>query len=120
MSLSLSRSIRSLPLSHTHQAPSATSLLANHHSLILLLLLTPQASNLLGVKSFSMVLEVDRVIHARWIIPMHPTKDTVLEHHALVLQAGTIMAITPSEQVASQVTLSSLFSSCIICGVDRG
>ena len=37
------------------------------------------------------------VIHARWVIPVQPA-DCVLEHHAVVVHGGRIIAVLPSDQ----------------------
>jgi len=43
--------------------------------------------------------EVDLAIHARWIVPVEPAG--ALEHHALVVDRGRIVAIAPSASVAA-------------------
>jgi 5-methylthioadenosine/S-adenosylhomocysteine deaminase len=43
--------------------------------------------------------EVDLVIHARWIVPVEPAG--ALEHHALVVDGGSIVALVPSASVAA-------------------
>ncbi len=40
---------------------------------------------------------IDTLIKARWIIPVEPD-DTVLEHHALAIRAGRIVALLPSAE----------------------
>ncbi len=40
---------------------------------------------------------IDTLIHARWIIPIEP-EHTVYEHHSLVIQAGKILDLLPTEQ----------------------
>ena len=47
--------------------------------------------------------QVDTLIHARWIIPVEPT-GTVLEHHALAIKDGRILAIEPSDAAAQHYT----------------
>ena len=42
---------------------------------------------------------VDQIIRARWILPVNP-RDTVLEHHAVALRDGRIVAIVPGDRVA--------------------
>ncbi|MBU2704636.1 TRZ/ATZ family hydrolase [Zooshikella marina] len=44
---------------------------------------------------------VDTVIEAGWVIPVTADKE-VLKNHALVINDGTIVAITPNEQVLDQ------------------
>ena len=43
--------------------------------------------------------EVDLAIHARWIVPVEPAG--ALDHHALLVDAGRIVAIVPSSAVAA-------------------
>jgi 5-methylthioadenosine/S-adenosylhomocysteine deaminase len=42
---------------------------------------------------------VDQIIRARWILPVNP-RDTVLEHHAVALRDGRIVAIVPGDRIA--------------------
>jgi len=42
---------------------------------------------------------VDQIIRARWIVPVNP-RDTVLEHHAVALRDGRIVAVVPAGSVA--------------------
>ena len=42
---------------------------------------------------------VDQIIRARWVLPVNP-RDTVLEHHAVALRDGRIVAIVPGDRVA--------------------
>ena len=44
---------------------------------------------------------VDWLIHARWIIPVEPT-GTVLEHHALAVDGGRIVALLPSAEAGAR------------------
>ncbi|WP_018954057.1 TRZ/ATZ family hydrolase [Thioalkalivibrio sulfidiphilus] len=44
---------------------------------------------------------IDTLIKARWIIPVEPD-DTVLEHHALAIRAGRIVALLPSAEADSR------------------
>ena len=44
--------------------------------------------------------EVDLAIHARWIVPVEPPG--ALEHHALVVDEGRIVAIVPSTSAAAR------------------
>ena len=46
--------------------------------------------------------EVDLAIHARWIVPVEPAG--ALEHHALVVDGGRIVALAPSSSVAAAWT----------------
>ncbi len=45
-----------------------------------------------------MVEMVDLIITARWVVPVIP-RHTVLEHHAIVIQQGVIIAIQPADTV---------------------
>lgn len=45
--------------------------------------------------------QVDSIIHARWVIPVD-ANNSVLEHHAIAVQHGRIVAILPSEQMRKQ------------------
>jgi len=47
--------------------------------------------------------QVDLVIQARWIIPVEPP-GTVLDHHAVVIRNGRILALMPSADVAARFT----------------
>ena len=40
---------------------------------------------------------VDLIIHARWIIPVEPA-NTTLEHHALAIRHGRIVAVLPERE----------------------
>ena len=42
---------------------------------------------------------VDQIIRARWILPVNP-RDAVLEHHAVALRDGRIVAVVPADRVA--------------------
>jgi 5-methylthioadenosine/S-adenosylhomocysteine deaminase len=44
---------------------------------------------------------VDSVIEARWVIPVEPSR-TVLEHHAVVIEAGAIIEIMPRATVSDR------------------
>ena len=44
---------------------------------------------------------VDCVIEARWIIPVEPAL-AVLEHHAVVIQAGTVLDIVPNSSISGR------------------
>jgi 5-methylthioadenosine/S-adenosylhomocysteine deaminase len=43
--------------------------------------------------------DVDCVIEARWIIPVEPAS-TVLEHHAVVIRSGAVLAIVPNVSIS--------------------
>ena len=47
-------------------------------------------------------MEADTLIHARWIIPVEPTGKR-LEHHALAITDGRILALLPSEEARQQI-----------------
>ncbi len=49
----------------------------------------------------SVVESADLIIHARWIVPIRPA-NTVLNDHAIVVKAGKIAALGPSENINSQ------------------
>ena len=42
---------------------------------------------------------VDQIIRARWVLPVNP-HDTVLEHHAVALRDGRIVAVVPADRLA--------------------
>ena len=42
-----------------------------------------------------------QIISARWIVPVVP-RETVLEHHSLVIEGGRILAIIPTQQAIKQ------------------
>jgi 5-methylthioadenosine/S-adenosylhomocysteine deaminase len=44
---------------------------------------------------------VETLVHARWIVPVEPA-DRVLEHHALAIAHGRIVALLPSAEAASR------------------
>ena len=44
---------------------------------------------------------IDLLIRARWIIPVEPA-DTVLEHHALAVRGGRIVALLPEREAAER------------------
>lgn len=52
---------------------------------------------------------VDQIIHARWVIPADD-QNTVLNHHAVIINAGKIIAISPSNQVNSHYQASSEYT----------
>ncbi len=45
--------------------------------------------------------QVDTLIHARWIVPVEP-RDTVLEHHAIAIRDGDIVALMPSDEARTR------------------
>ena len=47
----------------------------------------------------SSLLEVDLVVHAAYIVPILP--ETTLENHSIVVNAGRIVAIIPTDKVSS-------------------
>ncbi len=46
---------------------------------------------------------IDCLIHARWIIPVEPA-NTVLEHHAIAVHEGRILALLPSAEAEQRYT----------------
>ena len=44
---------------------------------------------------------VDTVIHSRWILPVN-SHQSILEHHALVINKGSVVDIIPSEEVTGR------------------
>ena len=40
---------------------------------------------------------IDTLVHARWVIPVEP-HGAVLEHHAVAIHNGRIVAVLPSER----------------------
>lgn len=50
-----------------------------------------------GAKTF-----VDCVIHARWVLPVAPTPDVVLDHHAVVIDKDTLVAVLPSADATAR------------------
>ena len=52
---------------------------------------------------------VDQIIHARWVLPIIP-RDTVLEHHAVAIRDGRILALVPSAEAAARFAPSQEFS----------
>jgi 5-methylthioadenosine/S-adenosylhomocysteine deaminase len=51
-------------------------------------------------------MQVDTLIHARWIIPVEP-HEVILEHHSLVIHKGHILNILPQEQARQQYQATS-------------
>ena len=48
-------------------------------------------------------MEADLLVHARWIVPVEPAGCT-LEHHALAVTDGRILALLPSDEAREQIT----------------
>ena len=46
---------------------------------------------------------IDLLIHARWIIPIEPAQ-LVLEHHAIAIHDGAILALLPQQEADAQYT----------------
>ncbi len=46
---------------------------------------------------------IDSLIHARWVLPIEPT-GTVLDHHAVALRDGRIVAVLPSADADARFT----------------
>ena len=47
-------------------------------------------------------MQVETLIHARWVIPVEPA-DTVLENHSIAIDNGRIVAIVPSAEAIEQI-----------------
>lgn len=61
----------------------------------------------------------DLIINARWVIPVDK-QDSVLEHHAVVVNKGAIVAVLPQEQARQQfkaVTVTDLPDHALIPGL---
>lgn len=54
-----------------------------------------------------MPIAVDSLIHARWVIPVEPEAQ-VLEHHAVAVKAGRIVALLPSAEAERQYQASQV------------
>ena len=52
-------------------------------------------------------IQVDTIIHARWIIPVEPD-ESVYEHYSLVIQHGKILDILPSKRCRKKYTAHTL------------
>jgi len=52
-------------------------------------------------------MEADLLIHARWILPVEPRGRT-LEHHALAVTDGRILALLPSHEARAQITAAEV------------
>ncbi|PCJ29312.1 MAG: N-ethylammeline chlorohydrolase [Gammaproteobacteria bacterium] len=62
---------------------------------------------------------VDLIIHARWVIPVDH-KQSVLEHHAVVINDGHIVAILPQDKANSKYSaedVQQLDQHCIMPGL---
>ena len=53
------------------------------------------------------MINVDLIIHARWIIPVD-AKHTVLEHHSVVIDDGRIVAILPQQKTEEKYTATNI------------
>lgn len=63
---------------------------------------------------------VDTVIAARWVIPMEPDEHVLLHHHAVVVDAGKILAVLPMADAYASYAPRSLIerpSSVLIPGL---
>ncbi len=47
--------------------------------------------------------QVETLIHARWIVPVEPKADSVLEDHSLAIEGGRISAILPTTKARSSM-----------------
>ena len=47
-------------------------------------------------------MQVETLIHARWVIPVEPT-DALLENHSIAIDNGRIVAITPTAEAIEQI-----------------
>jgi 5-methylthioadenosine/S-adenosylhomocysteine deaminase len=54
-------------------------------------------------------LAVDQVIAARWVVPVEPA-ETVLEHHSLVIDAGRIIDLLPTDEASRRYIARRHFS----------
>jgi len=63
--------------------------------------------------------KVDLIIHARWVIPVD-TKQSVLEHHSIVVNDGRIVALIPQDKANKKYTAShthNMNEHCIMPGL---
>ncbi len=65
-----------------------------------------------SVTLIAMPLPVTTLLNARWMVPIEP-EGLVLEHHALVMRQGRIVALLPQAQAAQQ------FSAATVVQLDR-
>lgn len=47
--------------------------------------------------------QAETLIHARWVIPVEPSADQVLEQHSIALEGGRISAIMPTAQARTSI-----------------
>ncbi len=62
---------------------------------------------------------VDLIIHARWVVPVD-AKQSVLEHHSIVINDGRIVALLPQEKATRKylaTTIQSFEQHCIMPGL---
>jgi len=62
---------------------------------------------------------VDLIIHARWIVPVD-AKQSVLEHHSVIINEGRIVALLPQEKAKQRyasTTTHTLNQHCIMPGL---
>jgi 5-methylthioadenosine/S-adenosylhomocysteine deaminase len=62
---------------------------------------------------------VDLIIHARWIVPVD-AKQTVLEHHSIVIDEGMILALLPQQKAKQKYqssTTHTFDNHCIMPGL---
>jgi len=81
------------------RAPTPRSRRHGRRAMLQALSASPAASENRGVNSLSE--SIDLQINARWIIPVEPA-DTVLEHHAVAVRAGRIVAVLPRDDAHSR------------------
>ena len=55
----------------------------------------------------TLAMNIDALIHARWIIPIEPA-GTVLEHHALAVHQGRIIDIIDSSEADERYSATSV------------
>ena len=51
----------------------------------------------------SLAVQVETLIHARWVIPVEP-RDTVLDNHSIAIADGRIVAVLPSSEAIEQMS----------------
>jgi len=62
---------------------------------------------------------VDLIIHARWVIPID-AKQSVLEHHSVIIDDGCIVALLPQEKAKQKYTATTchdMSEHCIMPGL---
>ncbi len=65
------------------------------------------------------MIHVDLIIHARWIVPVD-AKQSVLEHHSVVIEDGQILALLPQDKVKvkyTATTTQTFDDHCIMPGL---